>query len=126
VDWRIGRDEWDGYLIEDTPALATGNWQWIAGVGADLAAYPRIYNPQKQARRFDPTAAYIRRWIPELANQPDQAILDPAAAQRAQLQLALFGPNEYPAPALDHDAAARAFLARYAAEITAPPAAAHR
>ena len=57
VDWRVGRDEWDGYLIEDDPALAAGNWQWIAGVGADLAAYPRIYNPLKQARRFDPTAA---------------------------------------------------------------------
>ena len=35
------------------PALAVGNWQWVAGV-ADLAAYPRIYNPVKQARRLIP------------------------------------------------------------------------
>jgi deoxyribodipyrimidine photo-lyase len=118
VDWRVGRDEWDRWLIEDTPALATGNWQWIAGVGADLAAYPRIYHPLKQARRFDPAASYIRRWIPELALQPDQAILDPSARGTAcQLGFDLFGPQQYPAPMLDHEAAARAFLARYAREV---------
>ena len=121
VDWRVGRDEWDRYLTEDDPALAAGNWQWIAGVGADLAAYPRIYNPLKQARRFDPAAAYVRRWIPELANLSDAAILDPEAGRRApQLELPLFGQQSYPVPVLDHEAAARAFLERYAREVQAP------
>lgn len=120
VDWRIGRDEWEQQLVEDAPALAVGNWQWIAGVGADLAAYPRIYNPLKQARRFDPAAQYVRRWIPELVGLPDAAILDPlAAGSEAQLQLALFGERGYPAPVLDHEQAARAFLARYAREVRA-------
>ncbi len=120
VDWRVGRDIWDQWLIEDSPALATGNWQWIAGVGADLAAYPRIYNPLRAARRFDPSATYVRRWIPELAAQPDRVILDPLAAGGArQLALSLFGPREYPAPILDHDAAARAFLERYGREVRA-------
>jgi deoxyribodipyrimidine photo-lyase len=122
VDWRIGRDEWEHYLTEDDPPLAAGNWQWIAGVGADLAAYPRIYNPVKQARRFDPSAEYIRRWIPELAAQPDAAILDPLAGYRErQLQLALFGERSYPAPVLNHEAAARAFLQRYGREVVAAP-----
>jgi len=120
VDWRVGRDEWESWLVEDAPALATGNWQWVAGVGADLAAYPRIFNPLKQARRFDPAATYIRRWIPELAAQPDQAILDPSlATTRKQLALSLFGPREYPAPVLDHETAARAFLERYTREVRA-------
>ena len=66
VDWRVGRDEWDRWLIEDDPALATGNWQWIAGVGADMAQYPRIYNPERQRRRYDPAGVYVRRWIREL------------------------------------------------------------
>jgi deoxyribodipyrimidine photo-lyase len=118
VDWRVGRDEWDRYLIEDDAALATGNWQWIAAVGADLAAYPRIYNPLKQARRFDPTGAYVRRWIPELAGAPDVAILDPFMARHErQLGLPLFGQHGYPSPVLDHEQAARAFLARYAREV---------
>lgn len=121
VDWRVGRDEWDTYLIEDAPALAVGNWQWIAGVGADLAAYPRIYNPLKQARRFDPAAHYARRWIPELAGVPDDAVLDPGQApRRRQLDLPLYADRGYPAPVLDHERAARAFLARYAREVRAP------
>ncbi len=119
VDWRIGRDEWDTHLIEDDPALASGNWQWIAGVGADLAAYPRIYNPLKQARRFDPSAAYVRRWIAELAGVPDAAILDPFTDRRMQLALPLFGPQSYPAPVVDHESVARTFLERYAREVRA-------
>lgn len=121
VDWRVGRDEWDHYLTEDDPALAAGNWQWVAGVGADLAAYPRIYNPLKQARRFDPSAAYVRRWLPELAGFPDAAILDPDAAQRRlQMQLPLFGSHSYPEPVVDHETAARAFLERYTREVRVP------
>jgi deoxyribodipyrimidine photo-lyase len=124
VDWRVGRDEWERYLIEDEPALASGNWQWVAGVGADLAAYPRIYNPLKQARRFDPAASYVRKWIPELAARPDYAILDPGAADRThQVELPLFGESRYPAPVVDHEVAARAFLERYKKEVAAAPAA---
>ncbi len=74
VDWRVGLAEWDRHLIEDEPALSIGNWQWIAGVGADLAAYPRIFNPRKQARRFDPSGVYVKRWIPELAHLPAAAL----------------------------------------------------
>jgi deoxyribodipyrimidine photo-lyase len=121
VDWRVGRDEWDHYLTEDDPALAAGNWQWVAGVGADLAAYPRIYNPLKQARRFDPAGHYVRRWIPELAGLPDAAILESEAArQERQMRLPLFGRATYPAPVVDHESVARAFLERYAREVRAP------
>ncbi len=120
VDWRVGRDTWNRFLIEDEPALASGNWQWSAGVGADLAAYPRIYNPLSQARRFDPMGRYIRRYVSELAGVPDARILDPGAESRArQLALPLYDAT-YPRPVLDHRAAALAFLARYAA--VAPPA----
>ncbi len=121
VDWRVGREEWDHWLIEDEPALATGNWQWIAGVGADLAAYPRIYNPRAQSRRCDPTGRYIRRWIPELASRSDRALFEPGAESRSpQLALSLFGSDGYPAPVVDHDTAARAFLERYKREVSVP------
>ncbi len=109
IDWRVGREEWDRLLVEDDPALASGNWQWIAGVGADLAQYPRIYNPDAQARRFDPLGLYVRRWIPELAGLP----LDRGDGR--QLSLTLYGDGSYPQPSLDHAATARAFLARYRA-----------
>lgn len=110
VDWRAGIAEWDRYLIEDDYALAAGNWQWIAGVGADLAAYPRIFNPVKQSRHFDPDGVYVRRWIPELAH-----LRGPygVRAPDAQMQFALYTEQPYPAPVVDHDIAARAFLDRY-------------
>jgi deoxyribodipyrimidine photo-lyase len=110
VDWRVGRDEWDRWLVEDDPALATGNWQWIAGVGADMAQYPRIYNPEKQRRRFDPAGAYVKRWIPELRHVPLGAL----RPNDGQLALPLFSADDgYARPVVDHAAAARAYLERY-------------
>jgi deoxyribodipyrimidine photo-lyase len=117
VDWRVGRDAWERELIEDEPALATGNWQWSAGVGADLAQFPRIYNPRKQARSFDPLGSYVRRWVPELADVPVARFWGEPGATARQLALPLFGGEGYPAPVVDHESAARAFLERYSAFV---------
>ncbi len=117
VDWRVGMAEWDRYLIEDDPALSRGNWQWIAGVGADLAAYPRIYNPYKQARRFDPGGSYARKWIAELAHGPAGGLTQTQQGS-AQIELPLGGAERYPRPVVDHDRAARDFLARYQEFVT--------
>ncbi len=113
VDWRIGRDVWDRMLVEDDRAVATGNWQWIAGVGADLAQYPRIYNPLRQQRRFDPESAYVRRYVDELRHLPSPAV----DRWRGMPMLPIFDGSAYPEPVLDHDTAARAFLERYRAHV---------
>jgi deoxyribodipyrimidine photo-lyase len=112
VDWRVGREEWDRFLIEDDPALATGNWQWIAGVGADMAQYPRIYNPERQRRRYDPEGRYVRRWVDELKHTPLETwqVRPPVSAQ---LTLTLFADAAYPPPVVEHAVAARDFLRRY-------------
>jgi deoxyribodipyrimidine photo-lyase len=117
VDWRIGREEWDRWLVEDDPALATGNWQWIAGVGADMAQYPRIYNPERQRRRYDPTGVYVRRWIRELRDVPLEVWYG-RASDSPQLPLSLYAGDAYPEPAVDHATAARAFLRRYRAFVS--------
>lgn len=114
VDWRVGRSIWDGWLIEDDEALATGNWQWIAGVGADMAQYPRIYNPERQRRRYDPAGIYVRRWIPELQHVPIEA-WHGRALDSPQLTLTLYARDAYPRPSIDHAVAARGFLSRYRA-----------
>jgi len=112
VDWRVGREEWDRWLIEDDYAIATGNWQWIAGVGADMAQYPRIYNPERQRRRYDPQGVYVKRWISELAQVPLEAWYG-RPSRSPQLMLSLHAENAYPKPVVDHAVAARAFLRRY-------------
>ena len=114
LDWRIGRDVWMRGLVDADEALSDGNWQWIAGVGSDQAAYPRIYNPVKQARHFDAQAMYVRRYCPELARLPTRAALAPWEIERnVQIELGFFTPDHYPPPIVDHDGAARAFMSRY-------------
>lgn len=119
VDWRLGRDAWQRNLLEADEALCDGNWQWIAGVGSDQAAYPRIYNPVKQARHFDAQAVYVRRYCPELARLPTRAALAPWELERnQQVELGFFTPDNYPPPVVDHETVARAFLERYQAYNT--------
>ncbi|MGA8533431.1 MAG: deoxyribodipyrimidine photo-lyase [Candidatus Tumulicola sp.] len=118
VDWQIGRAEWDRWLTEDDPAVATGNWQWIAGVGADMAQYPRIYNPERQRRRIDPDGTYVRRWVPELGHVP-MASWRSSPIHSPQLRLDLSSPGGYPPPVVEHERAAREFLSRYRAFVSA-------
>jgi len=66
VDWRVGeRWFWDT-LVDADEASNPGNWQWVAGSGADAAPYFRIFNPLLQAEKFDGKGVYQRRYIPEL------------------------------------------------------------
>jgi deoxyribodipyrimidine photo-lyase len=64
IPWQQGtRWFWDT-LVDADLANNTLNWQWVAGCGADAAPYFRIFNPELQARRFDPENKYVARWVP--------------------------------------------------------------
>lgn len=67
---------WDT-LVDADLANNTLGWQWVAGSGADAAPYFRVFNPFTQAARFDPDAAYVKRWLPELAALPSRLLLQP-------------------------------------------------
>ncbi len=84
VDWRIGEQWFWDTLVDADEANNPGNWQWVAGSGADAAPYFRVFNPDLQASRFDPHGEYTARWIPddELASAP---IVDLAETRRAAL-----------------------------------------
>jgi deoxyribodipyrimidine photo-lyase len=77
IDWREGEAWfWDTLLDADLPNNV-GNWQWVAGSGADASPYFRIFNPIAQGEKFDPKGAYVRQWIPELKGVPDDLIHKP-------------------------------------------------
>lgn len=65
---------------------------------------PRIYNPVKQGHDQDPTGAFTRRWVPELAGVPDGFVQEPWKWPGAR---GLLG-RIYPEPIVDVAAAARA------------------
>jgi deoxyribodipyrimidine photo-lyase len=63
----------------------------------------RIYNPVKQGLDQDPTGAFTRRWLPELAGVPDGFLQVPWLWPEAQ---SLLG-RRYPEPIIDVTTAAR-------------------
>jgi len=84
VDWRLGEQWFWDTLVDADEANNPGNWQWVAGSGADAAPYFRVFNPELQASKFDPRGDYTSRWLPddELASAP---IVDLAETRRAAL-----------------------------------------
>jgi deoxyribodipyrimidine photo-lyase len=66
IDWRAGAAHFAVLLLDADVANNNGNWQWVAGTGTDTKPYRR-FNPIRQAERYDPDGAYVRRYLPELA-----------------------------------------------------------
>ena len=89
IDYRRGEAHYMKHLTDGDWAQNNAGWQWSAGCGCDAQPYFRIFNPESQATRFDPTAAYIRRWVPE------------------------FGTPAHPAPMVDLRESRAAALAAY-------------
>ncbi len=86
VHWRVGEGWFWDTLVDADPASNALNWQWVAGSGPDAAPYFRVFNPELQASKFDPHAAYIRRWVPEFGTEAYPApIVDLAESRRAAL-----------------------------------------
>lgn len=111
IDWRLGERHFRRLLIDADVASNVGNWQWVAGTGADAAPYFRVFNPVTQGRRFDPDGDYVRRWVPELAKVPGRWIHAPWEAP--PLELAVSGVTlgeTYPYPLVDHAEARAAAL----------------
>ena len=63
----------------------------------------RIYSPAKQVRDQDPTGVFLRRWLPELADVPDEYLPEPHTMPPLVQQAAgcVIG-KDYPAPVVDH------------------------
>ncbi|MGH3717745.1 MAG: cryptochrome/photolyase family protein [Pseudonocardiaceae bacterium] len=76
LDWRIGARHFLDLLVDADVANNQLNWQWVAGTGTDSRPN-RILNPLRQAQRYDPTGAYVRRYLPELREIPGAAVHQP-------------------------------------------------
>jgi deoxyribodipyrimidine photo-lyase len=114
LHWRHGaRWFWDT-LVDADLAANTFDWQWTAGCGADAQPFFRIFNPISQSERHDPDGDYIRRYAPELADLPDDALHAPRKESSARLRT--FGitlGETYPRPIVDHAEAREDALEAY-------------
>lgn len=93
LDWRLGARVFRELLLDGDVASNAGNWQWVAGTGANARPAAAL-SPFRQARRFDPEGAYVRRYLPELEALAGASAHEPWRA-RATLT------RGYPAPIVD-------------------------
>jgi deoxyribodipyrimidine photo-lyase len=102
IPWQQGEAWFWDTLVDADLASNANNWQWVAGCGADAAPYFRIFNPVLQGYKFDPHGAYVRTYVPELAQLPDKFIHAPWQADASILAEAkvTLGKN-YPHPIID-------------------------
>ncbi|WP_246142610.1 cryptochrome/photolyase family protein [Nocardioides rubriscoriae] len=103
VEWQHGARHFLQWLVDGDLASNNHGWQWTAGSGTDASPFFRVFNPTSQGRKFDPSAAYVRQWVPELADVDDPH--EPSSADRKA--------TGYPEPVVDHKAERQEALDRY-------------
>ncbi len=116
LDWRWGERWFMRLLLDGDEANNNGNWQWMASVGVDpQPPFKRIFNPARQQERFDPEGRYVRRYVPELRDVPAQYLAEPwKMPDEVQRQVGCVIGADYPAPIVDHLAARKQAIERYA------------
>ncbi|WP_214229026.1 deoxyribodipyrimidine photo-lyase [Pedobacter sp. B4-66] len=88
IDWRWGEAYFAEKLLDYEMASNIGGWQWSCGCGNDAAPYFRVFNPELQAKKFDPDQAYINHWLPEYkAKKHAQPIIEHAFARERVLKV---------------------------------------
>ena len=120
IPWQDGEAWFWDTLVDADLASNAGNWQWVAGSGADAAPYFRIFNPVLQGRKFDPDGDYVRHFVPELAHVDARFIHAPWEAPADILCAAgvTLG-TTYPKPIVDLAAGRQRALDAYAMIRTA-------
>ena len=61
LDWRYGAAYMEQQLVDFDVASNWGNWQYLAGVGADPRGHRR-FDLDKQAKIYDPQGQFIKHW----------------------------------------------------------------
>ena len=61
LDWRYGASYMESQLIDYDVGSNWGNWQYLAGVGADPRGHRR-FNLDKQASVYDPDGEFVAKW----------------------------------------------------------------
>jgi deoxyribodipyrimidine photo-lyase len=87
IDWRWGEAYFAEKLLDYDLASNVGGWQWACGSGNDAAPYFRVFNPELQAKTYDPENKYIYQWAPEYKQEKHvQPIVEHAFARERALQ----------------------------------------
>jgi len=73
LDWRYGAAYMEQQLVDFDLGSNWGNWQYLAGVGADPRGH-RQFDLNKQTQIYDPKQQFIDRWQGHADNHPLDSI----------------------------------------------------
>ncbi len=76
LPWAWGEAYFRNALLDYDATSNLGNWQYLAGVGADPREN-RVFNVTLQFKKYDPQGDYVKRWCPELNDLPVPLIYQP-------------------------------------------------
>lgn len=103
VNWQMGAEYFESFLIDYDPCSNWGNWNYIAGVGSDPREN-RYFNILSQAKRYDPQGEYVKHWLPELCEVPNEKIHRPdILSEEEQNDFHLKLGLDYPKPMVSTD-----------------------
>jgi deoxyribodipyrimidine photo-lyase len=100
IDWRMGAAYFEARLVDYDVASNWCNWAYNAQVGND--SRDRYFDIVGQARQYDPDAAYVSHWLPELASLPPEYAHEPwRLSETQQSEYSVKLGVDYPAPMID-------------------------
>ncbi|WEL23738.1 cryptochrome/photolyase family protein [Candidatus Nanohalovita haloferacivicina] len=104
LDWKDLHEYFKKMFVDAEKASMIGGIQWAYSIGTDAQPYFRVFNPYSQSEDYDPDGEYIKNWVPELEDVPDEHIHRPHKMN--QIQQENYGieiGEDYPRPIVNHD-----------------------
>ena len=100
--WKPGADFMYYHLIDADPAINYTQWQSQCNL---TGVHPvRVYGPAKQAREYDPEGEFVREYVPELGELPDEHLARPEKTPvGVQDACGVDIGTDYPYPVVEYD-----------------------